>query len=170
MNATARTALATLCLLAAAGVVEGHGEKKDGHDEGGGVAEIDREQRDWGVAAAPEEATRRIEVSMSDRMRFEPGSIAVEEGETVTFVVRNDGELMHEFVLGTQQALDEHAALMRKYPNMEHDEPYMAHVPPGESGEITWTFNRDGEIVFACLVAGHYEAGMSGRVDVADAS
>ena len=128
---------------------------------------IDREQHAWGVAAAPDEAMRRIEVSMNDTMRFKPGTIAVEQGETITFVVHNQGELMHEFVLGTQTTIDEHAVLMEKFPNMEHDAPYMAHVPPGERGEITWTFNRDGEIVFACLVAGHYEAGMRGRIEVA---
>ena len=36
--------------------------------------------------------------------------------------------MLHEFVLGTKKELDEHAALMLKFPNMEHDEPYMAHV------------------------------------------
>jgi uncharacterized cupredoxin-like copper-binding protein len=40
--------------------------------------------------------------------------------------------------------LDEHAALMVKFPEMEHDEPYMAHVGPGKSGEIVWTFNLAG--------------------------
>ena len=63
--------------------------------------------------------------------------------------------------------LDEHAALMKKFPNMEHDEPYMAHVEPGKKGEIVWTFNRVGEFDFACLLPGHYEAGMRGTINVA---
>ena len=46
---------------------------------------------------------------------------------------------MHEFVIGTKKELDEHAALMLKFPDMEHDEPYMAHVAPGKTGEIIWT-------------------------------
>ena len=66
----------------------------------------------------------------------------------------------------TKQVLDEHAALMQKFPNMEHDEPYMAHVPPGKTGEIVWTFNRAGEFDFACLIAGHYQAGMVGKIVV----
>jgi uncharacterized cupredoxin-like copper-binding protein len=59
-----------------------------------------------------------------------------------------------------------HAALMLKFPSMEHDEPYMAHVPSGKSGEIVWTFNRPGSFEFACLIAGHYQAGMVGKIVV----
>ena len=61
---------------------------------------------------------------------------------------------------------EEHAALMKKFPNMEHDEPYMAHIAPGRTGEIAWTFNRAGEFDFACLPPGHFDAGMSGRIKV----
>jgi uncharacterized cupredoxin-like copper-binding protein len=75
--------------------------------------------------------------------------------------------MLHEFVLGTKQELEAHAALMLKFPNMEHDEPYMAHVGAGQKGEIVWTFNRAGEFDFACLIAGHYQAGMVGKVRVA---
>ncbi|NCV58626.1 MAG: hypothetical protein EBW47_07525, partial [Betaproteobacteria bacterium] len=108
-----------------------------------------------------------IEVQMTDNMRFAPNRIDVKLGETVRFVVVNAGKVMHEFVLGTKRELDEHAALMKKFPNMEHDEPYMAHVEPGKKGEIVWTFNRVGEFDFACLLPGHYEAGMRGTINVA---
>ena len=66
----------------------------------------------------------------------------------------------------TKDVLDEHAALIGKCPTMERDEPYMAHVPPGKTGEIVWTFNRAGQFEFACLIAGHYQAGMVGLVTV----
>lgn len=125
-----------------------------------------KEQKAWGIAGDAKPGLRTIRVAMSDDMRFTPASIAVSEGETVRIVVKNDGRLMHEFVLGTKESLDEHAALMLKFPNMEHDEPYMVHVPPGRSGEIVWTFNRAGEFGFACLIAGHYQAGMIGKVSV----
>jgi uncharacterized cupredoxin-like copper-binding protein len=125
-----------------------------------------KEQKAWGIAGDPRPGLRTIRVAMNDDMRFSPESITVDEGETVRIVVKNDGRLMHEFVLGTKDTLDEHAALMLKFPNMEHDEPYMAHVPPGRSSEILWTFNRAGEFGFACLIAGHYEAGMVGKVSV----
>ena len=60
---------------------------------------------------------------MLDTMRFEPNRIDVKQGETIRFVHKNDGKLMHEFIIGTKEELREHAALMEKFPNMEHDEP-----------------------------------------------
>jgi len=105
-------------------------------------------------------------VRMNDDMRFAPERIEVKLGETIRFVHRNDGKTLHEFVIGTKQELDKHAAMMRKQPGMEHDEPYMAHVAAGKSAEMIWTFNRAGEFDFACLIPGHYEAGMVGKIIV----
>lgn len=103
---------------------------------------------------------------MADNMRFTPKRIEVRQGATVKFVVRNTGKVMHEFVIGTKAENANHAALMVKFPNMEHDEPYMAHVAPGKTGEIVWTFNRAGDFEFACLIAGHYQGGMVGTIAV----
>jgi uncharacterized cupredoxin-like copper-binding protein len=104
---------------------------------------------------------------MSDDMRFTPSTINVNEGETVRFVVANKGKVRHEIVIGTRKALDEHAALMQKVPNMEHDEPHMAHVSARKKSELVWKFNRRGEFDFACLIPGHYQAGMVGTITVA---
>ena len=103
-------------------------------------------------------------------MRFTPDKLEVKQGETIKFVLRNNGAVLHEFVLGTKKELEEHAALMVKFPTMEHEEPYMAHVAPGKTGEIIWTFNRAGDFDFACLIAGHYAAGMVGTVSVTSAT
>ncbi|MCA1924854.1 MAG: cupredoxin family protein [Thiobacillus sp.] len=124
------------------------------------------EQTDWGIGAPPLHATRTIRIDMTDAMRFSPDRITVREGETVRFVVRNRGRMLHEMVIGTPAELAKHAALMAKFPDMEHDAPYMAHVAPGKSGEIVWQFNRAGDFEFACLIAGHYEAGMRGTLRV----
>ena len=130
-------------------------------------APVVKEQKPWGIAGESKAAKRTIEVHMTDKMRFTPDRIDVKQGETIRFVHKNDGKIMHEFVLGTKKDLDEHAALMAKFPGMEHDEPYMAHVGPGKTAEIVWTFNRAGEFDFACLIAGHYQAGMVGKIKVA---
>ncbi len=124
------------------------------------------EQKAWGIAGDPKKVTRTIEVKMADNMRFTPDLVEVRQGETIRFVHMNGGKVMHEFVLGTKPELDEHAALMKKFPGMEHDEPYMAHVGPGKKGEIVWNFNRVGDFDFACLLPGHYEAGMVGKIKV----
>jgi len=124
------------------------------------------EQKPWGIAAEAKQARRSISVTMSDKMRFSPERIMVKQGETVRLLIRNEGVLLHEFVLGTRTELDKHAELMQKFPDMAHEEPYMTHVAPGQTGEIVWTFNRAGEFDFACLIAGHYQAGMVGKVIV----
>jgi uncharacterized cupredoxin-like copper-binding protein len=143
-----------------------HGEKMHNGMHNPKAAPLKMEQKPWGIAGVAKKSTRTIEIKMTDNMRFTPDVIRVKQGETVRLVHLNDGGVMHEFVLGTQQDLDEHAALMKKFPDMEHDEPYMAHVGPGQKGEIVWTFNRVGEFDFACLLPGHYEAGMVGKVKV----
>lgn len=142
----------------------GHGDKPHNHRS----ATVAKEQKDWGIAGEARAVRRTIEIAMSDDMRFKPDRLEVMVGDTIRFVIRNQGKLMHELVIGTQRELDEHAAMMLKHPNMEHDEPYMAHVDPGKSGEIIWQFNRTGEFSFACLIAGHYQAGMVGRIVVSE--
>ncbi|MDB5890272.1 MAG: plastocyanin [Polaromonas sp.] len=125
-----------------------------------------KEQKDWGIAGDAKSVSRTINLSMGDNMRFSPDRIDVRQGETIRFVVKNSGKLLHEIVIGNKKDLDEHAALMVKFPAMEHDEPYMAHVAAGKSSELVWTFNRPGSFDFACLIAGHYQAGMVGRIHV----
>jgi len=137
-----------------------HGDKADTH------APVVKEQKDWGIAGDAKDVRRTITLVMSDDMRFTPDRIAVQQGETVRLRIQNKGQLLHELVIGTPAELAAHAAQMLKHPNMEHDEPYMTHVKPGQRGEIIWTFNRAGQFEFACLIAGHFQAGMKGRITV----
>ena len=148
--------------LAIPGIAMAHTDKP--HDQKAGP--VKKEQKDWGIAGDAKPGIRTVEFRMNDNMRFTPDKLEIKQGETVKFVLRNSGAVMHEFVLGTKKELEAHAALMVKFPTMEHSEPYMAHVPPGKTGEIVWTFNRAGDFDFACLIAGHYSAGMVGKVKV----
>ena len=100
---------------------------------------------------------------MDERLRFVAKLL---EGETVKIVASNNGQVLHEIVIGTMDQLKEHAALMRKFPEMEHDEPNMLHVAAGKSGEMGWQFTKPGEFYYGCLQPGHYEAGMVGKVIV----
>ena len=124
------------------------------------------EQMPWGIAGDAKAVQRTLTLRMDDAMRFTPNHIEVREGDTVRLQVTNQGKLLHEIVLGTQATLKEHAALMQKFPGMEHDAPHMAHVRAGEQGEIVWQFNRPGQFDFACLIDGHYQAGMTGTITV----
>ncbi len=161
MDITRLVLIAALAALPA--VSNAHG---DAHKPGKPRAAQPMVETAFGRTGDPRKASRTVRVDMSDRMRFTPDSIEVKRDETVRFVVRNSGRVMHEMVLGTLADLRAHAELMKKHPGMEHDEPYMAHVEPGKTAEIVWQFTRAGEFHFGCLVPGHFEAGMVGKVTV----
>ena len=157
--------LFTIGLLVVGGTAFAHGNEVHNKKQGASIKE--------GHAAAlgqPGDASkvsRTVNVTMSDAMRFDPARISVRRNETVRFVLRNDGTLKHEMVLGTFAELKEHAALMLKFPEMEHADPNQAIVDPGKTGELIWQFTKAGTFDFACLQPGHFEAGMKGRVVVA---
>jgi uncharacterized cupredoxin-like copper-binding protein len=112
-------------------------------------------------------AERVIPIAMDDTMRYDPSQIAVKRGETVRFVATNRGKLVHEIVIGTKKALEEHAEHMRMHPDMPHPhEKNAVSVAPGSTGELTWRFPRAGTFYFGCLEPGHFEAGMVAKVTV----
>jgi len=120
----------------------------------------------FGKPFDPRRAKREIAIDMSDTMRYSPAQIVVKRGESVRFLARNRGQQVHEMVLGTRKELEEHAEMMRKHPGMEHDEPHMVHVPPGRVGTMGWQFTKTGEFHYGCLIPGHWEAGMVGKIIV----
>lgn len=114
--------------------------------------------------------TQTIQVTMKEtddgKMLFMPASVKVKEGQTVRFAIRNAGETDHEFVLDTEEEVMEHKKVMEKFPEMEHDDPNSVRLTPGKSGEIIWKFTKSGDLKFACLIPGHFEAGMHGDLTV----
>ena len=162
---TKRTA--ALLFGLAASLAHAHGDMQHAKKSFDGA---DAEQTAFGIAGNPKKAARTVRIVMSDTMRFTPDRIKVRQGETVRFIVANKGNMLHEMVIGTEDELEEHAELMKKFPDMEHDEPYMAHVASGKSQQLVWTFNRPGEFAFACLMPGHFEAGMTGKITVSKIS
>lgn len=135
-----------------------HVKKEEQHADGHATA--------LGKPGDPRKVTRNVEVKMNDSMRFLPDSIRVKRGETIRFIVRNTGKVKHEMMLGTIKELKEHAELMRKFPEMEHADPNQVSVDPGMTGELVWQFTTAGTFDFACLMPGHFEAGMVGKVRV----
>lgn len=116
-----------------------------------------------GTASA---ATRSVEVSVEDRdgMRFVMDTGPIEQGETIEFVVTNNGSGEHEFSVGDTASQRAHARLMAKNPDMKHaGDPSAVHLQPGETKTVVWKFSKavaSGGIVFACQMPGHYEGGM----------
>lgn len=160
MKTTLKT-IASFALLACATATFAAGNHAGGHDHGPAKAQS------IGQAGVAADVTRTVEVDMSDAMRFTPAAIQARQGETIRFVVKNSGQLKHEFVLGTAKDLKAHGEVMKKHPHMEHADDNMLSVAPGQSAELLWRFTQAGTVDFACLHPGHYDAGMKGAVTVA---
>ena|SRR6476646_5201378 len=121
-----------------------------------------------GRAGDPKKVSRTIDLDMSDAMRFAPAELAVKQGETVRFRLKNTGKVMHEMVLGTMRDLEAHAETMKKDPSMHHHgAANIVHVAPGRTAALVWQFTNAGEFHYGCLVPGHFEAGMRGSIKVA---
>jgi len=152
--------LLAMTALAASGAAFASGNHAGGHghDDGGETA-IGKP----GVAA---KASRTITIEMGDNMRYTPSNIQVRRGETVRLLVKNAGQVKHELSLGTEKELLEHLEQMKRFPDMEHDEPGKLTLAPGTQGEIVWQFTKAGTVNFAGLIPGHYEAGMKGAIQV----
>ena len=156
MNQRTIAAALTLTVALLAPIARAAGSHAGGHDP----AAI-------GEAGKAANVSRTVQIDMTDAMRFSPASIDAKQGETIRFIVKNSGKVKHELVLGTEKELKEHYELMKKNPEMEHDDANMITVAPGKSGEVIWRFTKSGKVDFACLQPGHYDAGMKGLVNVA---
>jgi uncharacterized cupredoxin-like copper-binding protein len=135
-----------------------------GADHGHGHADFSA-----GEPGDPKKAARVIQVVMREadgKMLFVPDRLEVKRGEQVKFVLRNNGELEHEFVLATTSENLKHGEEMKKNPDMEHDDPNAKRVNPKKASDLVWKFTKAGEFEFGCLIPGHREAGMVGTVVV----
>lgn len=157
---------AVLCTVLALGwgAASAHGDEDHAKQRPYNASQV--EDTAFGREGDPKKVVQTVKVDMADSMRFTPDKLVLRRGQTIKFVIHNGGRQLHEMVLGTLGELKEHAELMKKFPNMEHSDPNMAHVKPGATGEIIWQFTQAGEFQFACLQPGHYEAGMVGKVVV----
>ncbi len=124
-------------------------------------------------AATPgSETIRTVEVIARD-IEFSTAEIQVSPGETVRFVIRNDGELEHDFTIGDAETQAAHRAEMEEMMKGTSDGHAHNHhsknavmVAPGETAELIWTFADGEKVEFGCNVPGHFEAGMRGQFRV----
>lgn len=131
---------------------------------------------DIGMPGEVTEATRTVAVIATDN-DFTPKSITVKAGETIRFVVRNDGRFVHELTIGTQAMQRAHQEEMLGFMASgaidvdridraklgKHDHGNNILLEPGAQGDIVWRFGTAADIEFGCNVPGHYEAGMKGE-------
>ena len=124
----------------------------------------------YGMPGHASDAKRAVEIRLLDTMRIEPAQLDVRQGETLRLRIRNTGAVAHEFVLGTKEEIIEHRDMMRSMPTKMHDEANAVSVAPGATAELIWRFSKAGTFLYACLVPGHWEAGMQGTVTVGAAA
>jgi uncharacterized cupredoxin-like copper-binding protein len=147
-----------------------------GHAHG---AEDSHDQPANALMQSAMEVTRTIQVDMNDSMRFTPDTLQVAAGEAVKLVVHNSGKLPHEMVLGSEAALKAHAVEMQKLAGKstgqssghadEHhhgagNDFIELSVNPGETKEWVIRFDKAQTLQMACLIPGHFEAGMKGQL------
>ena len=125
---------------------------------------------DAGEPGKAEITARPVEVTMKDRqgMAFDPATIQAKTGEQLRFMIVNAGEGDHEFFLGSPAEVAEHEKMMAKMPDMGAMEANAVRLTPGAKAELLWRFTRPGEFEYACLLPGHREAGMTGKIIVKD--
>jgi uncharacterized cupredoxin-like copper-binding protein len=133
------------------------------------AAAHDADHYSAGVPGNAKKPAHTVTVVMTDgdgTMKFTPDRLDVKKGEQVRFIIENKGALKHEFTLASVKDKDKHAEMMKKFPDMEHDDPNAKSVDPGKTAEIVWRFTKVGTFEFACLIPGHREAGMHGSITV----
>jgi len=133
------------------------------------AAAHDADHYSAGVPGNAKKPAHTVTVVMTDgdgTMKFTPDRLDVKKGEQVRFIIENKGALKHEFTLASVKDNDKHAEMMKKFPDMEHDDPNAKSVDPGKTAEIVWRFTKVGTFEFACLIPGHREAGMHGSITV----
>jgi uncharacterized cupredoxin-like copper-binding protein len=153
-------AVAISAAVAVAAPLAAHDAKHDQHGGSAHGATVTD-----GQPGKPADVTRTVRVSMRDD-DFDVKSIQVRAGETIRFVIKNDGYEPHEFGIASPQEHLEHRAMMKQMPNMQHDDPNVVTVDAGQTKEIVWKFGKDADVEFACNIPGHAERGMTGKFRV----
>jgi uncharacterized cupredoxin-like copper-binding protein len=144
-------------VMLVSGQMGGHGPGRHGAGGSGSV----------GAQSEADHAARTLQVTALDTMTFEPSSIPVAARETVTFVVTNRGQAVHEFTIGDAAMQQEHAGMMEHAPDgMAHETPNSIRLQPGETKQLTWQFGSTGTLEYACHEPGHYQAGMRGMITI----
>jgi uncharacterized cupredoxin-like copper-binding protein len=136
---------------------------------GAAWAHSGHEETEFGKPGDPAKPARIVQVVMREadgRMLYLPDRVTIRKGEQVRFQLRNNGAIDHEFVIGTVEENRRHMKAMEAHPDMEHDDPNAKRLKPRATGEIVWQFTRPGTFEFACLIPGHYQAGMVGTIVV----
>lgn len=120
-----------------------------------------------GGASRAESFDREIRITTTDALRFEPATLTASPGETVKFVIRNDGRVDHEFAIGSSKFQSEMAESAGGHGGgRQGDTPdagEVVEVSAGETATLVYTMPDDAP-TYACHVDRHDRSGMTGTV------
>ena len=111
---------------------------------------------------------RTIPIDIHDDTGFNPPTLRLRPGETVRFVIRNLGNVRHEFRIGDPEYQRAHEDMVRQMPEVEHDDPNAIVVAPGETGWIIWQFGEAPVVELACHLPRQYQSGKITTIHVAN--
>lgn len=150
-------------VLSASGATLANNDHHHGHDEAPASqsAHVSGEKFSFGEPGDPAKSTRTFHINALDTMKFSRDALLVKKGETVRFMVHNDGKVVHEFVIGDAETQKAHAEMMKTKRGMKHDHANAVTIEPGKAKNLYWTFSGEAtELEIGCHVPGHYESGM----------
>src|SRR5262245_16178452 len=96
---------------------------------------LGHESTAFGEPGDPKKPSRTIRVVMREdgnKMLYVPDAIEVKKREQIRFIIDNEGLYNHEFVLGTEEAIEEHAEVMKNHPDMQHHDAHSLLVGMGD--------------------------------------
>lgn len=121
----------------------------------------------FGEPGDPNMVDRTIKIDQLDTFRFAPATVEVKAGETLRFVVSNQGATDHEFVIGDMALQDRHESeMVSEVGAMMANKPNAVTLAPGQLIEVFWRFTNAGTFSYGCHISGHFAAGMKGEIKV----
>jgi len=94
---------------------------------------------------------------------YDQPRISVPAGVAVTFLLRNDDPIDHEFIVGDADVHERHRTGTEP---VHGSRPTEVSVPAGTTRSTTITFTKPGSYLFICHLPGHEAYGMVGMLVV----
>jgi uncharacterized cupredoxin-like copper-binding protein len=117
--------------------------------------------------ASAGDGERTVEISI-ENSQYSVSAVEIEPGETVTFVLKNEDPISHEFIVGDRGVQLKHENGTEAYHGAI---PTEVTIPPGEERTTTISFDATDRIdpnelnFYACHLPGHFDYGMVGRIE-----
>jgi uncharacterized cupredoxin-like copper-binding protein len=101
------------------------------------------------LTSEAQDGAQQVTLTVGNSMSFEPATIRVNAGQPVELILRNDGQMPHDFTLSNGVA-----------------QPVKVTANAGQTASATFALHQPGAYTFECSMPGHALAGMHGTITV----